>query len=82
MALSNAEFALVTAKFAVLRAFVALVNAAFALVTARFAILTLEKADDVATLALWTTIWIVEVAESCADLMPSPLLVMNERTQI
>lgn len=53
-----------------LRAEFALVTATFALSTARLAIRTLAKAEDVAILALCTTIWMVEVAESCADLIP------------
>lgn len=37
---------------------------------ARFATVRLKKADDVAILALCTTIAIVEEAEPCADLIP------------
>jgi hypothetical protein len=40
------------------------------LVTANLAIVAIEKADDVALLALWDMIMIVDVAEFCADLIP------------
>lgn len=48
----------------------AFVSAKLALVTARLAIVRLEKAEEVALLALRTTTCMVEVAELCADLIP------------
>jgi hypothetical protein len=61
------EFA---AEIAVLALDWALVSAKFALVTAKLATVMLENADELAILALCTTIEMVDVAESCADLMP------------
>jgi hypothetical protein len=61
------EFA---AAITVLALACAFVKAKLALVTARLAIVRLEKADEVALLALRATTLMVEVAESCADLMP------------
>lgn len=69
-ALVTAALALVNARPALVTAALALVNAKLALVTALFATVTLEKAEEVATLAFWTTTAIVDEAEFCADLMP------------
>jgi hypothetical protein len=47
-----------------------LIEAEEKLVTAKFATVRRENADDVAMLALWTTMLIVVDADPCADLIP------------